>query len=245
MNTIDVDVYEEYKVVTEYPDGTTREEIYHSLSEVPTEPDPTPGAVTHTEIVRFADIHVTNLSYTDIAPGYSLNEHQRSFLDFLMGGGSLSMWASLDVNISEAGGQAGMDIDVVIRDLPYGEVGTQIVAAALSKVGTSYGTMDCSALTQYAVGSVGISIPRTAAEQARAMVDGGRAISEATAQPGDLIFWSYESGHGVGRYMNIGHVAIYAGNGMMVESAPSCGGVAYHAVSYQGRGTKVLWARPY
>lgn len=245
MNTIEVDTYEEYKVVTQYQDGTSKEEIYHSIAEMPTEPDPTPGAVSHIEIVRFADINVTNLSYTAMLGSYPMNVQQKKFLEFLMGAASRSMWQSLDINISEAGGQAGMDIDIILRDLPYGEVGTQIVAAALSKLGTSYGTMDCSALTQYAVGSVGISIPRTAADQAQWAVSNGRAISESTAQPGDLIFWSYESGHAMGRYMNIGHVAVYAGNGMMVESAPSCGGVAYHAVSYQGKGTKVLWARPY
>ena len=69
-------------------------------------------------------------------------------------------------------------------------------------------------------------------------------IDASQLLPGDLIFWSYPNSSRVkDRFMAIGHVAIYAGNGMMVEAAPSAGGVVYREVSVQGE--PVLYARPH
>jgi cell wall-associated NlpC family hydrolase len=58
----------------------------------------------------------------------------------------------------------------------------------------------------------GIRIARTSREQFRQ----GRAVSKKNLRPGDLLFWSgtWRSG--------ISHVAIYLGNGKMLE-APGTG----------------------
>ncbi len=73
--------------------------------------------------------------------------------------------------------------------------------------GTTYNGIDCSGLTQAAYAACGISIPRTSTDQRNYGQTVGYSISDA--EPGDILCYS-------------GHVAIYAGNGMMIH-APSPG----------------------
>ena len=102
--------------------------------------------------------------------------------------------------------------------------GNAVVGIALSKQGTPYSWgggsnsgptvgigngkdtvgFDCSSFTRFVMAKVGIVIPRTAHEQQQV----GTQVDPMTAQPGDLLFW--------GRPAH--HVAIYMGNGMMIES---------------------------
>lgn len=114
------------------------------------------------------------------------------------------------------------------QQLPVGLVGDnlsqslrqQIVAAALSRVGLPYvwggagpSTFDCSGLTQWSYRQAGILLPRVAAQQYLT----GDHIPLAAAQPGDLLFWSYDPtdpGY-------VDHEAMYLGGGMMVVAAHS------------------------
>ena len=91
----------------------------------------------------------------------------------------------------------------------------QAVKFALAQVGKPYvygaagpGAYDCSGLTMAAWASAGVSLPHSAAEQ----YNYGHHVSFNDLQPGDLLFF----------YQPIGHVTIYAGDGMMV-SAPQDG----------------------
>lgn len=99
--------------------------------------------------------------------------------------------------------------------------------------------IDCSGLIQWCYAQVGISIPWTAADQAKWCVENGKVIDPSTAAPGDLIFYQSSSARVSNRYENIGHVGIYAGNGMMIDASSSKGCVVYRAVY----GAPYIWAR--
>ncbi|MEG0354948.1 MAG: NlpC/P60 family protein, partial [Lachnospiraceae bacterium] len=128
------------------------------------------------------------------------------------------------------------------------DIGRAVVEYAFTRLGDPYSMplagqgsyLDCSYLVMASYRSVGINLPRTAAEQARYCVDNGYTISKEELMPGDLIFYSYQPSE---RFMSIGHVAIYAGDGMIVEAGSSQGMVVYgpsHSPNQQ-----VLYARPY
>jgi cell wall-associated NlpC family hydrolase len=86
------------------------------------------------------------------------------------------------------------------------------VAYAESKVGDVYevggngpDVYDCSGLTQEAWLAAGVSIPRTSEEQFAALPQ----ISYSELQPGDLVYF---------RGIPPGHVAIYIGDGMIIQA---------------------------
>jgi cell wall-associated NlpC family hydrolase len=93
-----------------------------------------------------------------------------------------------------------------------GPTGTDVVADAKQYLGIPYvwggestSGLDCSGLVQKTYGDLGIKLPRVAADQAHV---GTPVDSLADAQPGDLLFF------GDPAY----HVAIYAGDGQLIES---------------------------
>jgi hypothetical protein len=105
------------------------------------------------------------------------------------------------------------------------------LTAAVSRVGKPYvwgGTgpdgFDCSGLVGWSFAAAGVHLPRTAAEQALA----GAAVPLNQLQPGDLLFWAYDPADpGF-----IDHVAIYLGNGQMIESPQT--GFTVHVIPVQG-----------
>lgn len=90
------------------------------------------------------------------------------------------------------------------------------VQAAMSQLGVPYvfatsspgHSFDCSGLTMWAWGQAGVSLPHQARQQYAMLPH----VSQADIQPGDLLFF----------YNPIHHVAMYIGNGTMVE-APATG----------------------
>jgi peptidoglycan DL-endopeptidase CwlO len=87
--------------------------------------------------------------------------------------------------------------------------------AALSRQGMPYvwgatgpGSFDCSGLVQWSFAQAGIAMPRVAADQALT----GPSVSQL--QPGDLLFWHTDPT--APDY--ISHVAIYLGNGRMIQA---------------------------
>lgn len=100
--------------------------------------------------------------------------------------------------------------------------GDAVVAEAQQYLGIPYvwgGTdpekgLDCSGLVQLVYRNLGIELPRVSYQQAAA----GRPVASlAQAQPGDLLAWDNSS-----RNNGVDHIAIYVGNGKMIE-APRTG----------------------
>lgn len=87
-----------------------------------------------------------------------------------------------------------------------------VVATARSVLGFTYGWgqednpgFDCSGLCQWAYAQNGIQIPRTSEEQAQA----GIPVAYSDLQPADLIII----------YSDASHVALYSGNGNVIQAA--------------------------
>ncbi|MFI2707826.1 C40 family peptidase, partial [Nocardioides sp. CER28] len=98
--------------------------------------------------------------------------------------------------------QAVVDEAEKYLGLPYVWGGTSITSG-----------VDCSGLVQSVYKSLGYDLPRLSADQARS----GRPIaSMADAQPGDLLAWNNSS-----RNNGADHIAIYVGNGKMIEAPHS------------------------
>ncbi|MGZ4574081.1 MAG: C40 family peptidase [Mycobacteriaceae bacterium] len=81
--------------------------------------------------------------------------------------------------------------------------------------GTSYSGVDCSGLVALIYNKMGFNLPRLSADQARS----GVRVALDKLQPGDLVGWDNSS-----RNNGADHIAIYIGNGMIIE-APRPGGV--------------------
>jgi cell wall-associated NlpC family hydrolase len=104
--------------------------------------------------------------------------------------------------------------------------GEAVVAAAMTQLGVPYvwggetaGVgFDCSGLVQWAYDQIGVALPRATFGQ----VTSGVAVSINDLRPGDLLF--SQGVEGDGTRTDLGHVAIYAGGGMVVV-APHTGDV--------------------
>ena len=101
---------------------------------------------------------------------------------------------------------------------PVGSGASGAVAAAESRVGSAYvwgaagpSAFDCSGLVMWAYAQVGISLPHFSGAQYADTTH----ISMSQLEPGDLVFPA-DPGE---------HVAMYAGNGMIVEAANPAIGV--------------------
>ena len=108
------------------------------------------------------------------------------------------------------------------ENIPYNEViSNQVVNYALNFVGNPYvyggnsltnGT-DCSGFTMLVYANFGVSLPRSAPDQAYA----GRSVGLDNIMPGDIVVSGYD---GV-----VCHAALYIGNGQLVHALNSNVGI--------------------
>ena len=107
---------------------------------------------------------------------------------------------------------------------PGSSKGQVALAWAKKQIGKPYrfgavgpGAFDCSGLTMSAWRAAGVGLNRTSQAQIR----NGRAVSRAELQPGDLVFF----------YSGPSHVALYAGNGMVLHAPHPGSSVRYAKLS--------------
>lgn len=115
------------------------------------------------------------------------------------------------------------------------------IHSALSKLDYPYSqsrrdsgsAFDCSSLVYYSYLEAGVDISNdglyTAAEIAKKYSD--QQVSLDEMEPGDIIFYSNSKN---GRYKNIGHMALYAGQGTQVEASTSKKKVVHRPTYYKG-----------
>lgn len=206
----------------------------------------------NTTTTTVKEVNVELKSCYDMISVYGFNAEEQAMLAELMKPEYLAM---IGYTGGGGGGDPGESISPeqyqAIVDAISDENGKKVVAFALSKVGYPYSQAyrdsgdyyDCSSLAYYAWRSAGVSImyegSNTAASEGKLCYDNNLLVNYDEMQPGDLIFYSYERN---GRFMNISHVAIYVGNGKVVEAANTRLGVVYRPV--QGRSSIVFIGRP-
>jgi cell wall-associated NlpC family hydrolase len=98
--------------------------------------------------------------------------------------------------------------------------------------------VDCSGLVQQVYKQLGVNLPRSSYEQAKA----GKVVSMGSLLPGDLVFYNTGSRdpNGIG---SMSHVAIYIGNGQVVH-APGRGQTV-KVSSISSSGTPARAVRPW
>lgn len=126
-------------------------------------------------------------------------------------------WSALSSNVRISEADAS-------RDSGRGSVptsgsfnGQAIVDAARAQLGVRYtwggsspaSGFDCSGLVYHAYNQSGMSMPR---KNAKGYTFGGRIISQAEAQPGDLVAFTGN---------DYGHMGVYVGNGRIIDASGS------------------------
>ena len=122
-------------------------------------------------------------------------------------------------NVVLAGGSSG-------TSTPAAPSATRVIGTAEEYIGVPYkwggntpeSGFDCSGYTRYVFARQGLQLPRTSREQARA---GQNVTARRSAlRQGDLMLFAEP-------HRAISHVAIYAGDGRIIHSSSSGGGVRY------------------
>ncbi|MGP3967183.1 C40 family peptidase [Streptomyces sp. 6N223] len=128
---------------------------------------------------------------------------------------------------AEAEARAAADAEAAPAPTAAGTGASGVVGYVLGQLGDGYAlgstgpdAWDCSSLVQSAFASVGVSLPRTAAEQSVA----GTQISLDAIQPGDILYWG-----GAGSAY---HVAIYTGDGAYIGAQNSSTGVVERTLDW-------------
>jgi len=118
------------------------------------------------------------------------------------------------------------------------ETGAEAVKLAEEYIGTPYrsgGTttdgVDCSGLTFSVYQKIGIRLPRTSDEQARA----GNHIDRVDLRAGDLVFFGSGS--------NISHVGIYASDGEFIHASTRARSVRYDSLDNKYFRNRYIGAR--
>lgn len=188
----------------------------------------------------YLNVNVSLKTWRDMISVYGFNsEEQEMLADFMLpenlailgyspGGGGGNMQSALSdaeiatilSGITDPKQRATCDYALHRVGYPYSQ--------DLRDSGSYY---DCSSLAFYSWQNGGVNISyggaTSAAAEAQGLYEANKTVSFEQMQPGDLIFYSTSSN---GRFKNITHVAIYVGNGKVVEALNESYGVVHQDV---------------
>ena len=194
-------------------------------------------------------VNVTLKSYRDMISLYGFNSDQVEMLEQIMSPDFMGQLGYAGSGSGGGGGSPGVssmpedEINAILNEITDSRQKT-VCSYALHRVGFPYSQdlrdsgnyYDCSSLVYYSWKDAGVDISyggaTTAAAEAQGLDEAGKTVSFDELQPGDLIFYSFTSN---GRYKNISHVAVYVGNGKVVEALNENLGVVYRDVASTGK----------
>lgn len=194
-------------------------------------------------------VNVTLKSYRDMISVYGFNDDQVEMLEQIMSPEFMGQLGYAGSGSGGGGGSPGVssmtedEINAILNGITDSRQKT-VCSYALHRVGYPYSQdlrdsgnyYDCSSLAYYSWKDAGVNISHggatTAAAEAQGLDEAGKTVSYDQLQPGDLIFYSFTTN---GRYKNISHVAVYVGNGKVVEALNERVGVIYRDVASVGK----------
>ena len=194
-------------------------------------------------------VNVTLKSYRDMISVYGFDANQVEMLEQIMSADFMGQLGYAGSGSGGGGGSPGEssmtedEINAILNEITDSRQKT-VCSYALHRVGFPYSQdlrdsgnyYDCSSLAYYSWKDAGVDISyggaTTAAAEAQGLDEAGKTVSFDELQPGDLIFYSFTSN---GRYKNISHVAVYVGNGKVVEALNESLGVVYRDVASTGK----------
>ncbi len=200
--------------------------------------------------IKIKEVRITLLASEDIISTGIFTEEEAEILRYLMSPEILENIEGLTGGYGSPGAGSLTPEEAERLNLG-GDTGSQAVKNALARLGKPYSQAkrdsgdyyDCSSLTYYSYKEAGVTLSyhgsNTAASQGQLLSDRGCEVAYEDIQPGDLIFYSFTRN---GRYQNISHVAIYAGNGYLVDASSSKGCVVFRPVYSTGK--IVMCGRP-
>lgn len=194
-------------------------------------------------------VNVTLISYRDMISVYGFDANQVEMLEQIMSADFMGQLGYAGSGSGGGGGSPGVssmtedEINAILSGITDSRQKT-VCSYALHRVGFPYSQdmrdsgnyYDCSSLAYYSWKDAGVDISyggaTTAAAEAQGLDEAGKTVSYDEMQPGDLIFYSFTNN---GRYKNISHVAVYVGNGKVVEALNESAGVVYRDVASVGK----------
>lgn len=163
-------------------------------------------------MIRIFSVSLLLVTGSAIAAPTQLSEHLADW-HRAAAGASQPASAPVELRTSSSVGQS------IIREL--------VLLKGRAMLGTPYGygsndvdAVDCSALIQQLFESAGITLPRTT----RDLASIGEPVSSHSLRPGDLLFYRWKK-HGL-------HVAVYAGDGMVIHASPGARSVVITALNH-------------